>query len=520
MSTHRIRRASRRASSSVLSVAAAVLLGTGGCGGSGGGGGGGGCTIPGTLSVLAREGNAAPDTAGGVYGFFSTLTPISVAQGGWTAFTANVVSGGSTAALFVAPPNQPVRRVYRQGEGVPAPGDGQIATFERIFVTADGIVVAVVTITGGTTNFGILTARVDGSGDIVERTGAVYHGQALPAASGMPAPGALIALDPDVAVADDGRIFFVGQGATDSGVFAVSRLGTGLVAAAQEGQVAVGFGPGETLGSAWDALATDENGLLLGYSVNVVPSGNTALYANNLSVVSLVAKTGDSVPGVGGRTLLEAYDSGPLLVALNAGVGVFVWKSELTGGHPDDVILLRQVAPSLGALTSMAAGGQTAPGAGAGALLGNLTLLDSEIDSEAATVRAEIVGGNTLEVFYDLPSPGTFLEVWREGENAPGGGAGTFTTAYPSLVPDGQIESDVVGSVGVTAILSDATTGLYWAVRDCGFFLVAGQGDPFPGGGSFGSFGSTSTVATALGVIAFRSGIDGDASTSAILRRR
>jgi hypothetical protein len=304
-------------------------------------------------------------------------------------------------------------------------------------------------------------------------------------------------------------------------VFAVGRSGAGLVAAAQEGQDAVGFDPGEEIGSDWQALGIDEDGLLLGYAVNVLPSGAEAVYANNLSVVSLVASDGDTLSGVGGRTLEEPYDSGPLIVALSAGVGVFVWEGELSGADPNDVILLRQVSPApMGALTVLAAGGQTAPGAGAGATFGGLSLLDSEIDAVAATLRAQVLGGNTLEVFYDLPGVGTFLEVWREGEDAPGAGPGAFTTSYPSFSVEHHVESDVVGSVAFTALLSDATTALFWAIHQCGFFVVARQGDLIPGGGTYASFGAPSSVATAVGVVAFRAGVDGDpGTTSAILRR-
>lgn len=513
----------RFASLTALSLGAAVLLG-GGCGGGGGGGGGDGCELPGSLTAIALEGGAAPDTGGGSYGFFVTNTKISVASGGWTVFQADVVTpGGSTAAVFVTPPTLPTRLVFRQGDAVPAPGSGTIDTFLRVWATEDGIVVAHVTIGGGGTNtFGILTARVDGAGDVVEKTGAIYDGATLPTASGAPAsPGALLGIEADLTqVADDGRIFFVGHGATATGLFAVSRTGTGLVAAAQEGQDAVGFDPGETIGSNFQVVGIDEDGLLLGYVVEVVPSGAEAVYANNLSTVSLVASDGDTLAGVGGRTLEQPYVAGPLIVALSSGVGIFVWEGELSGADPNDVILLRQVSPSLGTLSVMAAGGQTAPGGGAGATFGSLSLLDSQIDAVAATLRAQVLGGVTTEIFYDLPGLGTFAELWRQGEDAPGAGPGDFTTSYPSLSVANQVDSDAQGSAAVTALLSDATSGVFWAIRGCGFFSVVKAGDPAPGGGTFDSFGAPSSLALVPGTLVFRSGILGSPGSASGLFRR
>jgi hypothetical protein len=493
-----------------------------GCGGGGGGGGGGGCQPPGTLAAIALEGDVAPDTGGGVYGFIPTNAPIAVAEGGFAAFVASfILPSGSTPGLFVSPPGFPTRLVYQVGEAVPGPGTGTIAAFDRIWVTPQGIVVALVVIASGGPTFGVLTARVDGSGSVVEKSAAVYSGAALPAATAMPPPGALLAIPPTlVEVSDTGMVFFVGQGAVASGVFRVDRFGGSFVAVAQEGQPAVGF-PLEFLGNGWQELGIDEDGLLVGYAVNVSPSGAEGVWANNLSTASLVGRDGDAPPGAGARTIVEAYAEGPLVVALLSGVGVFVWEARLSGIEPNDAVLLRQVSPSLGSMQTMAAGGQLAPGGGSLATLGELRVLDPQIDALAVTARAQVVGGVTTEIFYNLPAAGTFLEVWRQGDDAPGSGVGAFTTDYPSLSLAFNAEADVLGSTAVSAVLSDATTGVFWALQDCGFFRIAYQGDGAPGtAGTFGSFATPSTVVTANGGIAFRAGIDGVVGTSSGIFRR
>jgi hypothetical protein len=518
----------RPTASPLLRAALLVLLAAGaaspGCGGGGGGGGDDPCQPPGSLEPIALEGATAPDTGGGDYGFFSSQTQIHVARGGWTAFVADVVDGGSTQALFVAPPASPVRMVFRQGEGVPSPGDGTIASFQRVFVTPQGIVVALVTIAGGADTLGILTARVDGVGDVVEEDSAVYSGDTLPAAPGMLSPGALTSIDADLlAVSDAGRTFFAGVGSTGSGIYRVERDGGSLVAVAQEGQAAVDMGPGRFLGSDWQALGIDQDGVLAGFAVDVTPFGEEGVFAHNLSVTALVAATGDSPPGVAGRDLDEPYDSGPLVVALEGGVGVFVWEGELSGPEPDDVVLLRTMTPSAQPLATMVAGGQSAPGGGGGATVGEVRILDAEVDAFAVTVRAQVVGGTTSEIFWNLPAAGSFVEIWRQGDNAPGGGADQFTTVYPSLDVPRTVDADVAGSPALSAVLSDATTAVFWAIRSCGFFDIARQGGSVPGvgGGSFATFAVPSTVTTASGVIAFRAQIDGaPGTTSGIFRRR
>jgi hypothetical protein len=498
---------------SMLLLAAALGASTG-CGGGGGGGGGGDpCEPPGILAPIALEGRNAPDTGGGNYGFFQPNTQLAVARGGWIVFVSDIASlSGSVAGLFVAPPSSPVRLVWRQGQAVPAPGDGTIDQFQRIFVTPTGVVVAHVTIAGGTDTFGILTARVDSAGDVVEKAGAVYSGDTLPAPAGEPSHGALsLIVVQHLHVSDAGVSYFVAAGATGTGVFRVDRTGAAFTAVAQEGQPAVGFPPGELLGDEWQALGIDQDGLLVGYAVEVVPTGFEAVYANNLTDVRLVAAADDSVPGVGGRTLEEPYEEGPLIVALASGVGVLVWEGRLSGLEPNDVILHRRVSPALEPLTVMAAGGQIAPGAGSAATLDALRLLDPEVDALAAVLRASIVGGSTSEIFYSLPGPGTLLEMWRAGADAPGTGPGAFTTTYPSLAVPFRTDADVESSTALTAVLSDATTGLFWALRDCGFFLLARPGNSIPGvgGGSFGSFAGPSSVATASGIVAFHAQVTG-----------
>ena len=218
-------------------VFVAALAGLSACGG--GSGGASTPTIPGTLTSIALEGATAPGTGGGSFGPFGALTTVDVADGGWTAFVADIVGGTTTRGLFVQRPDGTVVDVFLKGQAMPAPnGSGTIDDFGRIWMSpgatsggfAGGIVTAYVELSGGTVE-GIVSARVPAAAAPTEKSGVMSRGFVLPVGAVSQAVGALSLLDDDLIEVDDfGDVFFVGVGTGGMsplhGVWTVSRLGT------------------------------------------------------------------------------------------------------------------------------------------------------------------------------------------------------------------------------------------------------------------------------------------------------
>jgi hypothetical protein len=117
-------------------------------------------------------------------------------------------------------------------------------------------------------------------------------------------------------------------------------------------------------------------------------------------------------------------------------------------------------------------------------------LTSTEAGAIAATIRVLTTGPTRpITSFYDTPAPGTLIEVLRTGEPAPGTGGVAFGDTYPSVDDRGNDDTDEFGRFAFSAVLDDASTGVWWYVPDCGVSPVALEGDPVPGRGDlvFGS---------------------------------
>ena len=493
-----------------------------GCGG-GGGGGGGGCSIPGTLVPLALQGQPAPGTGPGIYAAIPASPIAHVAAGGWAAFVADVTGGTIVRGLFVARPDGSVRLAYAVGDLLPdsTPGTGTITDFERVFVTPGGVVVALVD--GTVPSLGIVTARVDNTGTVVEKHGAFYVGQALPV-SAAPVPGNLAAIDPDLmAVDDQGTVFFHGTGTGLSpvhGIYFAARTGP-----PNQGVVVATTDPldgGGLAGTAFDGMGIDADGLVCAYSVNITGGPSLkGIFVDDGGGNLRVAENGDAPPFTGGRTFDDVFAGGPLLVSLSSGITAVAWTGDLSGITPDLGVFIRVFSSTtIGPIETIAAPGELAPLEPLGATFGDVFLLPSQQDPFRLTLQALITGGDTQTIFYSSPSAGTLNEIWREGETAPDDTA-TFTTTYPSFdAPFVQVPDDL-GSPAFAATLSDATTGVWWAVRGCGFFTVAKSGDVAPGtgGGTFGTLVDPALVSTATNVVIFSAPIVGGTTASGLFRQ-
>lgn len=513
-------------------LATALLVGLASCGGGGGGGGSTTPTMPGTLSALALEGAAAPSTGAGVFGAFSSANQIDVADGGWTAFVADVTGGTTAKALFVARPDGVVVNVFARGDVVPAPAVGTIDVFERIWISpgigSGAIVTALVTIIGASAE-GILTARVPSGGVATETHTVAYKALPLPV---HPAPGAGVATGtltsfvPNLIQVDDqGNVFFVaGTSTAVEGIWTVSRLGTSLTAISVSGDT----GPsGGTISTDYDALGIDGDGLVVAYAVSVLGGPTHAIIAtiSPLSLGVLVAVNGGIPPLVGGRSFLDVYDTGPLYVTLSGGVSYVVWQAQVSGGAPDRGVFARQVsAGGIYALLpqeTMVYPGMAVTGLGVGAFITNIELMNGASDPNRMPIRCDIAGGTSTRALFSAPNTTTLSGVVADGQTIPSPGGTTFSTSFPSLTLTGIKHGDRLGSLAFSSVLADATTGIYWAIAGGSFFQVVRQGATVPSapGGTFASFAVASPVLTATNFVVFTANITGGTFASGLFRQ-
>ena len=504
-----------------VAVLASLVVGVG-CGG-GGGGGGGGPTLPGTLAAVALQGAATP--AGGTYGGFVPDTKLAAADGGWVAFVADVVGGSTSRGLFVVRPNGTVVLVYSDGETVPNTngGSGTIDDFERIWIRPGGLVVAHVSITGGSTE-GFVTARVDNNGNVVEKAGAVYLGRTLPNPIPAGTTGTLVAIDEDATQVDDqADIFFHGTGSNGGlhGVFTSNRAGTNLARIAISGETVPAAG---TFGFDFPAIGIDQDGALVAFAASLTTSPSEAIFAtfDGVGFIRLAAN-GETPPASGARAFDDVYADGPLHVTYAGGQGAayVTWRGSVTGSTPEHGIYSCLCANggglALGAVQAIVGPNTVFTEAGLG-IITNVALYETAVDPTRVSLSVDLAGGSTSRLFLSAVPGATFAEIFRQGASAPGGS--TFALQYPSLLLDG-VTTDRTGSFGFTATLTDNTSGLFWAIFGVQFFVVAKDGDTAAGtgGGVFAAFSSPSAVAAAVDTLAFRAFINGGTATTGIFRQ-
>lgn len=514
-------------------VLGSALTALSACGGGGGGSGPTTPTLPGTLGAIALEGGSAPGTGAGTFGAFGPSTLIDVADGGWTAFVATVAGGTSPKGLFVRRPDGVVVNVYLKNDAVPVspspyPGVGSILDFVRIWISpgigTGAIVTAYVTITGSSVE-GLVSARVPSNGAATEKTGVIYLGRALPTSRQALNTGNLVTLDPDLVQVDDqGDVFFIGVGSNAvNGVWTINRLGeTALYkAVAASGDFAPVNG---TLGQAFDALGIDSNGLIVAYAVDVFNGPTHAIIAQNNFQNSgvLVAQNTGQPPNVGARSFESVYGGGPIHVTTGSGTAFVVWEGNLTGAAPDIGVFTRQVLGGnilgLGSLLTMAYPGEGISGLGGGAFVTNIRLLDASLAPNRIPIFCDIGGGTSNRALFSAPDAATLTGVVAQGQTAPAPGGTTFTSSFPSLTIDGIKHGDYLGSLALSAVLANGSSGVFWAVFGSLFFQVVRQGDVAPGtsGGTFGSFAVASPVLTASSFVVFTSTVAGGSSPSGL----
>jgi hypothetical protein len=464
-------------------------LGLAACGG--GGGGGGGPSLPGALVALAVQAQPAPDTSGGNFGAFPVQPVMSTATGPWSAFVAPVVGGNTSSVLYVAQPDGTRVRVFAQGEQLPGGSTETIASIDCVWMRPAGVVLAYVSLTGGTDTFAVLSAVVF-AGAASQHTIVLRHNMALPVA------GTLDSIEEmDAQVADTGAFWCLGQSSTGNvHLFSVNADGTTLAARVSPGSPL----PGGVDVVAIGAIGLDDTGTQFAFVASTT-AGESRIYNGQPGAPAYIElmQEGDVLAS---GSIDDIHAAGPLIVY---SAGDVVWMAVGSASAVDQVLLL---ANGLNAV-QLARAGDVGAGTGGG-LVSNLRLLPTESDQQFPQYLCDVSGGTvgTTVAIYGLISlqQAPALAMY-DGRPAPGGG--DFGATFPSLLAQKGPVVSRNADLFFANILSTGVSGLFWLRVNVGLFTVAAQGGIAPGGDTFGAFHPQAAFTISVDVVLFRAALAG-----------
>ena len=393
--------------------------------------------LPGSLALVAREGDPAPGASGRVFGGGFPIVPgdlttfehLRVLPGGAGALIAHTIPPGQgdaeELALYALPPVAgPPRLVTREGH--PAPGTTQ--AFENV-------------------SFG----RVNNAGDI--------------------------AFSGDLA----------GGG---SGIFLFNRAAGSLNPVAVTGQAALGAGLGATFANLDSPSVNSASRVAFGATLSGVGGGplGYAVYEGAPDAPALVARTGDAAPGAAGATIQGVFgpvisDSG--LVAFGAqlgGPGIGAAEANAvyfgTPGAPQLVARGGMAVPG----TDQVVGGTSVPAVNSA---GQFAFGGSVRGPSPGTPGGEAILTGSL---HDGGTP-TLQVLARDGDAVPGLPGYTFQNPGSDDQTFGNPTINALGQVAFGAVMDDGTgaeieglfatdpTGDLWVVARQGQQILIAPGD-------------------------------------------
>ncbi len=439
----------------------------------GGGSGGGGDENPaGQFQTVVLEGDPLPGPTVGDVGQLPIggIDPprMALAAGGHSAVVVPTTNMSVPWIVLVVDPDGASIEALTAGEAAPGLPTGAIASVERVWITADGVLVAWVTLTGNADGrtFGLVSVTIDG-GAADDPVRVIYDRDSL---AGAGLAGEIDAIDPDdVAVDDNGRAWFFATGSvTAPCLFSAPSDGTSL---------SLHVAPGDPLSLGVTVAALTAFG--------VAPAGDRFAFVADASdatdrlytgrpgftTFDRIASSGDGLFGGGSIATLHAGE--PLIVYSTNNVA---WRAVGSLAANDDVLLYG--SPLAGEI--LARRGGIAAGT-AGGTFGLLRLLHQESGTSIPYFAAEVQGaGNGIDVaICGLLSPTAEPELAvYEGRAAPGGGA--MGTIFPSVDRPPLFSASRSGSLGFSNELIDGRDGVYWLVPFTGFFKVAVSGEASP----------------------------------------
>jgi hypothetical protein len=271
---------------------------------------------PGAMTLLARDGWAAPDLPGVV---FSSVTGegATVSENGWIVFTAYLTGSGVTpdvnnCAVFCGPPGD-FRLVLRTGDPVPEIGpDVAISGTDLVgaCISDNGTLLIGAGITGPGLPPPTPRAYWSGPRGAVEL--AAWEGMPVPDCPDCP-PGAYLSPVTDFRFNDAGQVSFNGRIVGD-GVDPFTNRGRwlgipgALHIALRQSDLAPDFGPGVTVWSPFAGLPSlnasgDMVSVVFLYGPGI-GANYTALVGGETDPVAKIAQVGDPAPEAGEGTYL------------------------------------------------------------------------------------------------------------------------------------------------------------------------------------------------------------------------
>ena len=234
----------------------------------------------------------------------------------------------------------------------------------------------------------------------------------------------------------------------------------------------------------------------------ITGANDSAIFSDVGGTLSLVAREGDAAPGAGAGVSFTRVSG----LSLND-QGEIAFRAGLTGTGVDGTNNTAIFSDVGGTLSLVAREGDAAPGAGAGVSLsvnGFPSLNNQGGLAFQSSLRGEgVTLDNSVAIFRE--SGGNLSLVAREGDAAPGAGAGeVFSLFLGSPVLNDQGETAFLSFIRGSVLNSNNDTALFSDVGGT-LSLVAREGDAAPGarGARFGDFNGLAFDLNDQGEIAF-----------------
>ena len=483
---------------SLLRLSALLLPGLlllGACGGSSGGpgDGDGGDALPGTFAALMLQGEALPGPTPGTFEGLSLAATgplMDVAAGGWSGFVGPTSHASVLDAAFVVQPDGVVVEALARTQPLPAPSDGLVAGFERIFVTPGGILVALVTISGDSAGRTRGAIAITVSGGAPTAIVPIIYEEADVSPLGLTGTLATIFAS-DARVDEAGNFVFFGETSTGvRGLFRGTVDGVTFQALVTPGAVL----PGGVNAVEVAAFGIDPAGGVFAFASSTT-AGDERVYVGSpgVAVFDEIAREGELLPGGAGGTLADAWVEGPLLVYPERNV---FWRGRgsLSGG--DDLLLFGGLAGH----AVMARTGDPAPSTSDG-VFSALRLLAQESQALSPYFVTSVVSptfGSAVATFRFVTTTDPPVVALFQNLSVAAPAGATLGASFPSLGRSPLRAAARNGTLAAANVVSTGESAVYWLLpADLVLAAVAVEGTDTPVGNTWAAFAPAAHVTTA-----------------------
>lgn len=376
---------------------------------------------PAGVSMAVREGAAAPGISSGAV-FASFSDPIIASTGslgffGYLRLNTGGVTSGNDSGIWAGAPGS-IQMVAREADQAPGMASGvYFQLFGDVVVNGSGQVAF----------WSSLAGNISGTDDSAMWVGSSAANLTTVAMEGAQAAGCsagvtYYSFNPDVVLNDSGQIAFMG-GVKGTGVTTANDIALwvgapgSLALAAREGNSAPGAGSGALFTGLWDIDLNDDG--KVAFTARLTGSGVTGsndegIWAGAPGALSLVARTGSSVPGVSGAVFTDLYAP-----SINAD-GTVVFQAQFSGSGITSANDEALFVGTPGSLALAARKGDQAPGLASGVKLGGF-LNGPVLNGNGQTVFLTTLTGTGVTTSNDTAvfattQAGALTLVVREGD--------------------------------------------------------------------------------------------------------